>query len=275
MKLKKIIKDIAPPIIFRLARKVFKKRGGMYFEGNYSSWDQAVEFLGAQGYADPSILEKTLKSTLMVKNGNAVFERDSVIFDQIQYSWPLLAGILLAAARSEGVYRILDFGGAFGSTYFQNKRFFNLLNKKILYGIVEQNHYIDVGNKYLKDQTIQFFPSIKSFSEQEGTPSLVILSGVLQNIPNPNQILQEIFFTAPDIVVLDRVPYNFEDKERITIQNVPPSIYIGRYPHRFFSKNHFMKLFSENNYTLVESFEAIDGSNTDGDWGGHIFIKSI
>lgn len=35
-----------------------------------------------------------LEATLKVKRGEAVFERDSVLFDEIQYSWPVTAALI-------------------------------------------------------------------------------------------------------------------------------------------------------------------------------------
>ena len=69
------------------------------------------------------ILDKVLAATLKVKQGQAVFERDSVLFDEIEYSWPLLAGLMWAAASNGGKLNVLDFGGALGSSYYQNRKF--------------------------------------------------------------------------------------------------------------------------------------------------------
>ena len=45
-----------------------------------------------------------------MKNGEAVYERDSVLFDEIQYSWGLLAGLQKAALENDGKLCVLDFG---------------------------------------------------------------------------------------------------------------------------------------------------------------------
>ena len=66
-----------------------------------------------------------------VKNGEAVYERDSVLFDEIQYSWGLLAGLEKAALEHDGKLCVLDFGGSLGSTYYQNKQFSELVFHQI------------------------------------------------------------------------------------------------------------------------------------------------
>jgi putative methyltransferase (TIGR04325 family) len=84
------------------------------FEGSYNTWQEADAH--CNGYDNMDILEKVLFATLKVKNGEAVYERDSVIFDQIEYSWPVLTGLMWAAAQNSGCLKVLDFGGSLGSS---------------------------------------------------------------------------------------------------------------------------------------------------------------
>ena len=68
------------------------------FEGSYSTWQEADAL--CNGYDNMEILEEELSATLKVKNGEAVYERDSDIFDHIEYSWPVLTGLMCAAAQN-------------------------------------------------------------------------------------------------------------------------------------------------------------------------------
>ena len=81
----------------RLAVEIFKrliKRSG-YF-GNYFAWEQACQ--DSTGYDSTVILERVQNALIKVKSGEAVYERDSVLFDETQYSWPLLACLLWIAS---------------------------------------------------------------------------------------------------------------------------------------------------------------------------------
>ena len=64
------------------------------------------------------------RALIKVKNGDAVFERDSVIFDKIHYSFPLLSALSLTALNHNSTLNVLDFGGSLGSAYFQNKNLY-------------------------------------------------------------------------------------------------------------------------------------------------------
>jgi len=67
--------------------------------GNYSTWEEAVA--ASTGYDAKQILEKTKNALLKVKKGEAVYERDSILFNCIHYAYPLLAGLMWGAARSD------------------------------------------------------------------------------------------------------------------------------------------------------------------------------
>ena len=88
------------------------------FEGSYSTWQEADAL--CNGYDNMDILEKVLSAILKVKNCESVYERDSVIFDQIEYSWPVLTGLMWAAAQNSGCLKVLDFGGSLGSSNLEN-----------------------------------------------------------------------------------------------------------------------------------------------------------
>src|SRR5687768_8069562 len=98
-----LAKDLLPPVVVRTLRTQGSR--GIYFSGPYPTWAQATA--ASKGYDQPEILEKVRSAALKVKRGEAVYERDSVLFDCIEYSWPLLAGLMWAAARGGGRLKVL------------------------------------------------------------------------------------------------------------------------------------------------------------------------
>jgi len=82
------LSDCIQPIV--LVLKAVLSRIG--YRGNYASWANAQQV--STGYNSDLILEKVKDALLKVKRGEAVYERDSVLFDEVQYSWPLLAGLV-------------------------------------------------------------------------------------------------------------------------------------------------------------------------------------
>lgn len=266
--MKNLIKRIIPPILFDITKKLNSRKYG--WRGNYSSWDEAKR-VSTGGYESDEILNKVRKSLLKVKMGEAVYERDSVLFDEIQYSWQLLCGLMYAAAKSGGTLKVLDFGGSLGSTYFQNKKFLDEL-AEVSWNIVEQKHFVNVGKKDFEDKHIHFYYDVKT-CKQENNPNTLVLSSVLQYIEEPYKLLDEILEYGFDYILIDRTPFSTQNRDKIKLQIVPPNIYEASYPCHFFNQDYFERYFISKHYKLIEKFDALDGSGADYRFNGMILKK--
>src|ERR1041385_3366219 len=153
------IRKLIPPLIMDVRDNVLRRRWEktqIRWTGNYPSWKEAAA--DSMGYNADVILEKTKDAILKVKNGEAVYERDSVILAKPEYSWPLITWLLKIGMAHNNVINVLDFGGSLGSSYFQNR---NLLKPmKLLWSVCEQEHYIAVGNDKFADEQLKFYFSI-------------------------------------------------------------------------------------------------------------------
>ena len=85
------IKKFIPSFIKRFLRRcIFFNSGGISLKGPFPTWEEAS--LASSGYDSSLILDKVLSASLKVKNGEAIYERDSVIFDQINILGQLQLG---------------------------------------------------------------------------------------------------------------------------------------------------------------------------------------
>jgi len=200
------------------------------FDDSGGSWGAAQA--QSSGYDANEILLKVQASTEAVLRGDAAFERDGVAFASSEYRWPVLTGLLEVAAR-EGELKVLDFGGSLGSLYWQHCKFFT--GMKVSWGVVEQPSFVTAG-KELDQNSVNFFPSITDYLKSE-TPNVIILSSVLQYLPKPEQILQELLSTPANTVILDRTPMSATVSNIPCLQVVPQHIYAGSYPAWVFSKD--------------------------------------
>jgi putative methyltransferase (TIGR04325 family) len=232
------------------------------WEGNYSSWDDIKALV--TGYDLNLILEKCKESLLKIKNGEAVYERDSVLFDRIEYSWPLLAVLLKSATENLGEVNVLDFGGSLGSTYFQNRSFLSHL-KRIKWNIVEQDNFVDCGKNFFENSELHFFNSPQDVAAHDN-PDIILFSSVLQYLEKPCVILKETLDCFPDsrYLVIDRFPMTDSDTDILTIQNVPSRFYESRLGHWFFSAQFINRIsdfkligdsksFADSDYILNDS----------------------
>ena len=210
--LKKIMVDWCPPICLRLFRQ-FRKGDSLSFEGDYSTWFEAS--VNCTGYDAEEILAKVLAATLKVKHGEAVFERDSVLFDQIEYVWPLLSGLMWAAARSGGRLNVLDFGGALGSSYFQNRRFLQTL-PDVRWNVVEQSHYVDAGRAHIEDEKLRFYKSIDECLTVN-QPNVILLSSVVQYLESPTDLIRELNRVGALCLIFDRTPFSLNREDKLVL----------------------------------------------------------
>jgi putative methyltransferase (TIGR04325 family) len=225
--------------------------GDLYWEGNYSSWQQASAI--SLGYDAPTILSQVKHAILSVKTGQAVYERDSVLFDKIQYSWPLLAILLKVASENEGKLSVLDFGGSLGSTYFQNRNFLASLDT-LEWSIVEQENFVACGKKDIADGALRFYFTIEECLA-ERKPNFLLLSGVLQCLDAPYEWLERFLNHRFPNVVLDRTAFLDRPEDRLTIQHVPASIYEASYPAWFLNRDRVITTVGES-YHYVTDFDS-------------------
>ena len=191
MKMRQMAKSLFPPIIVSGLRRL----GGLLtaqidsevirFVGDFASWADASA--ASTGYAASEILEKTRTAMRKVRDGEAVYERDSIIFDETQHSFPLLAGLLRVATANESRLSVLDFGGALGSSYFQCRQFLSVA-KQLRWSVVEQPAHVACGQAEFANDELHFYGTIDECLVSE-RPNVLLLSGVVQYLREPYKVI--------------------------------------------------------------------------------------
>jgi putative methyltransferase (TIGR04325 family) len=250
MRLNDLIKLVTPPVFMHLAKRLRGNRptGAYGLSGDFRSWAEAMA--ASTGYDSERILEMTTSSLLKVKSGEAAYERDSVLFDEIQYAWPVLAGLMWVAARCGGRLNVLDFGGSLGSTYFQNRAFLRSLSE-VRWNVVEQPRHVEIGKKCFEDNSLRFYADIGDCLA-DTQPNVVLLSSVLQYLEHPYALLDQIQGLPCDHIIIDRTPFWDGPTDRLYVQSVPPSIYPASYPSWIFSKQRFALRIREDREIMVK-----------------------
>lgn len=265
--MKRFIKSFLPPVLLNILKKMKSHCYG--WRGDYQSWQEAKK--ASMGYDTDEILQKVRNSLLKVKRGESVYERDGVLFDKIEYSWPLLAGLMYAAARLHGALHVMDFGGSLGSTYFQNKIFLDGL-RDVRWSIVEQKHFVDAGQNDFENERLRFYDDVNACIECE-KPTILLMSSVLQYLENPYKTLDHLLEYEFELIVMDRTAFSTKHKDMLTVQKVPKNIYEASYPCWFFDEEKLYQYFSSKGYRVIEVFDSIDGSTVDYTFKGCILEK--
>jgi len=242
-----------PPVLFIRLKSLLKR--GIYYSGLYPSWSSARSL--ASGYDAAHILERVKAATLKIKAGEAVSERDSILFDRIDHPFPVLSGMLRAAMENGNRLSVLDFGGSLGSTYYQCRSFLTVI-EALHWNIVEQEHYVRCGRECFETEQLRFYYTIAECMKS-AEPNAALLSSVLQYVPEPGAVLTELVQSGIKYIVFDRTPFSDLETDRLTIQHVPPSIYPASYPCWVFGQTRFLRVF-HGRYELVAQFDCAEGS---------------
>lgn len=259
----KLIKNFIPPVVLKTATGFFYG-----WSGNYESWKEASE--KCTGYDSDIIIEKVKNALLKVKNGEAVYERDSVIFDKIHYSFPLLSALSYVALKNNSKLNVLDFGGSLGSSYFQNRTFLEKI-ADFNWCIVEQEHFVTEGKKTFADEKLHFYYDIDSCLKEHSV-NILVLSSVIQYIEKPYEFIDFLTSKNIDYVLIDRTPLMLSGADRLTIQTVPKNIYKAKYPCWLLNQDKVLLSFLKS-YEIIFDTELSEAININNAAYKSFFLK--
>jgi putative methyltransferase (TIGR04325 family) len=243
------VKDVTPPLILRTYWRLRDK--SLRFDGDFTNWEEASSH--SSGYDSDEIFEKTRAAALKVKSGDAAFERDSVTFDHVEYSFPMLAALLRVACAKQGRLRVLDFGGSLGTGYRQFKSFCPGL-QYLAWKVVDQPRMVECGKDLFRNDELDFFSTIDEAVKDE-SPDVILLSSVLQYLEKPYVVIRDIISLDAASIVIDRTPIADFDRDVLTVQTVPASIYRASYPCWIFSRRKLISAFLHGYSLLSEAHD--------------------
>ncbi|WP_343556013.1 hypothetical protein [Sphingobacterium sp.] len=112
-----------------MIKKFFSKKSnnetsdpGYGWSGRYMYWEDVKSL--TDWYEANLILNRTYQSMLEIRDGHAVYERDSVLFEKKEYPFALISSLLYIATKNDLKLKVIDFGGSLGTTYYQRYEFF-------------------------------------------------------------------------------------------------------------------------------------------------------
>lgn len=175
-----------------------KSHSGLALIGPYDSFEEATQ--RSSGYNSQIILDKVFNAVVDVLEGNYAYERDGTTF-AIRPSIDNLRRILIAHLQEDDV--LADFGGGLGCAFVNNRDLFRHSNRYI---VVEQSIFVEAGRDLSKKYglPIQFIDNLCHLPVK---PDIIILSGVLQYIPNAEQVLRKVAELMPRLIIVDRTAF--------------------------------------------------------------------
>ncbi len=228
------------------------------FTGEPADWAQALRL--SSGYSAESIIERVVTATREVVAGRALYERDSVLFHEPDYPYPIVAELLRAALANRGRLNVIDFGGSLGSTYRQCRPLLDSVDQ-VCWQVVEQPSFVSLGRREFTTDELHFASSVDELRTHE-VPPLVLLSSVLQYLEQPEATLIELLGLGATHLVIDRTPVSILPAHRLCIQHVPRSIYQASYPCWILSRPRLLALLDREGWQVLAEFDGREGRFT-------------
>jgi len=246
------LKPWVPPAVLRWRRR----RAGLVSVFREASGDWTASS-GSGGYDSEHILQRVVQATRAVIRGEALFERDSVLFHEPAHSFAVLAALLRAAALNQGVLEVIDFGGSLGSTYRQCRSFLGPL-QRLRWQVVEQPSFVRAGAEFENDE-LSFASDIAELGTFTTAP-VVLLSSVLQYIERPREVLEQLTRLPASHLVIDRTPLSDALEDQLAIQQVPQHIYGGSYPCWILSRSRLLATLKPH-WDILAEFDCEEGGD--------------
>lgn len=247
--------------------RIQRGRGLPGYYGHYADFAEARAASG--GYEADTILEKVVAATRAVRDGQAAWERDTVLFDTPEVNAPLLAALRMAEAEAGGLH-VLDFGGALGSTWWQHREVLGAVSE-MSWNVVEQATLVEVGQREFSVGPLNFFHNTEACVAVTGV-NVVLLSGVLAYVPDPYAVLAELAESGADWLILDRTGFTRDGGDRLTVQQVSPEIYAASYPCWFLDRGRVVATLGEG-WKLRNEWVTFDESGSWFEFRGMVFQR--
>lgn len=224
----------------------------------HGEWGAATQ--QSTGYSVESILSRVIASTRQVTAGHAVFERDSVCFQEADFPYPVVAALLYAASANQGRLNVVDFGGSLGSTYRQCKPLLRHISY-LSWHVIEQPRFVEVGRDEFSTSELSFWTSVNALPKIQG-PVFILLSSVLQYIEEPDQALEQLLQLDANHLFIDRSSMSDQPDRRLCVQHVPPSIYSASYPCWILSRPKLLEHIERAGFKKIAEILNVEGTYT-------------
>src|SRR4051794_24371335 len=113
--MRRVARELLPPIVARGLRRVRRTAPGALFEGDYPPFEEALAATRSRGYREPDIVQTTLQVTADYR---ARMSGSPGLLPDARTAASLMALLLALDTRRMSQLDVLDFGGGVGLHHF-------------------------------------------------------------------------------------------------------------------------------------------------------------
>ena len=198
--------------------------------GHYRTWEEAMRSTGPYK-PDVETLTETVRR---YRDGQPCYlnRYDSRLKT---VSYPLLAGLLMAATRSDNRLAVLDFGGSLGQSWFSVRQVLRHL-RPVVWCVVDLPECVERGKQVFESDQLRFFESVDAATSRFDL-NVVVCSSALQYLDAPYETLAMLANLGISHLIIDRTPFASDDAERYMRQYTPPDMGGDTHPIRILARS--------------------------------------
>ena len=227
-----------------------------------NSWEEATK-KSEFGYADKEILQFDYDEFVEHKNKN----EKNIKYEKRHYYDILFYMLKTILQLKKEEISILDFGGGFGTVFFDLNYYLKSLDIKINWIIIEQEKIVEWCKKECNESGIIFKKRLEDIGQEV---DFALFGSCIQYLENYKDIIKTVIALNPKRIALLKTPVS--DETFVNVQHVNNrgnyNHYIANYACRVVAEDELISLFL-NGYKLEDSTEDLFNS-VNNNLDGHI-----
>ena len=205
------VRDFVPPIVARMVDRARAARTAG--PKRYRSYADAMRACG-KGYGEEEIARVVLEKTIVYK-GQLDASGPLAVSPTDAYGLLSVAQLLAGSEPARREFAVLDLGGACGAHYFTFKKFFG--DRIRLKWVVVETEVMCRFAERLRTDDLTFLPDLSEALRSLGTPDLLHVSGVLQWVEKPYEMLDKLVKTGARYLLLSRLALTAKSEDLVTV----------------------------------------------------------
>jgi putative methyltransferase (TIGR04325 family) len=190
MVIKKLLKELIPPVFFR----VFKHSAKKTLQPTFKSYKDAL--MAAESYEEQDLIKAIVAKTK--KYVEKEHSNNFINFDNLSDSRTTRTLFAIAAGINKKTITILDFGGSAGIHYFTARKIISN-DISLKWCVVETESMVsEAKNEGLENEELFFFSTIEEASNKVSDIDIIYSNYALCYTPNPLFYLEQLLQTNFD-----------------------------------------------------------------------------
>lgn len=223
----RVANELLPPVVLRMWRRVRRPRYGFF--GSYATYDEAAAAAGGAGYSDAAMVDAIVRGQ---RERNAAPRPVEVEDRWLQLELGLSHAL---ASAPDGELRVLDFGGAAGTHYFDVVHWRERTGwppERLRWQVCETAAMAAAAQPVIGGPELSFHASLDEL--QDNAFDLIYVSGSLQYVPDSEATWDRLAALPHSWLVLNRTPFIPAPADVFAVQRVMvPGGQRVSYPGRF------------------------------------------